>query len=190
MKNPLLLIGVIGLLLLAIGCNNRPATPAVTETAGQYTDTMPGQAGVSADSTDIPLDENQTMYVVIADSGTDYWQLERTMFNLHCNTGLNIDTQGKSFNQEKGEITLAEDDEDEMWQGQHYPRRWGEDFLSLEQLYFYDTVTQVENRSQTMVLVAGLFDNRISADSLASVISKYAPATFVMQSSIYMGCMH
>lgn len=194
MQTPSLLLTFIALLLSVTACNNKPSAPVAEEVVSAYADTLPGQVGMAEntaeDTTYATENYNQTMYLVIADSGSNYWQLEHAMFKLHNSTGLAIDTQGKLFNPEKGQITVAEDDEDEMWRGEYFLRRYGEDFLSLEQLASYEPNPGLENSSKTMILMAGLFSNRASADSLAAVIRPHAPGTFVMQSSIYMGCMH
>lgn len=212
MKNHLLL-SVMGLWLALAGCNNKPASSAQTVTAMQAGDTTSATAFADAyvstptfdgdyvltttfygdyvteNDTFSTLDEYADMYLVVVDTGTNYWQLEHTMFTLNSKLGLKIDTMNRHYNKASNMVVLADDDEDDIWRGEYYPRRGGEDFLSIEYWQYFD-LNENKHTDTTFALVAGMFDNTLNADSMAGIIKPYQPTVFVMKSNIYMGCMH
>lgn len=185
LQKPSLIFSVTLLLLNA--CNTKPLPVQKEEVLNEYSDTLPGQLG-EVDDGDGENAENMevTMYVVMADSGKDYWKLENEMFALNKVTGLAVDTMNRHYDEQKSLVVLADEDEDEMYRGNYFPRRYGSDFLSIEMLSSF----QNEADANSFALVCGLFENKNSADSMAAVIKKQHPAVFVMSSTIYMGCIH
>lgn len=202
MKNHLLL-RVIGLVLALAGCNNKPAPLAQTVAVMQTGDTTSATAfaGDDVSTTTFDVDdvtESDTFstldyfvdkYLVVVDTGTNYWQLEHTMFTLKSKLGLKIDTMGRYYNAGKNDVVLPDDDEDDIYAGNYFPRRYSDDFLSIENMSFYRPGLQT-GAANTFLLVSGLYDNPSSADSMAGIIKPYQPTVFVMKSKIYMGCMH
>lgn len=177
------------LTIVLASCGN--ATDNTKENA-DATDTSTVQPVMShADSVAEGLiyDESQdyaTMYMVIPDTGKDYYKIRQKMFDIHNKTKLSIDTLGKYFDQAKQKIILPEDSEDEMYAGDYIFRRFGEDFMSIEYLSSY----QERCDEHTMALVAGIFDNKNSADSLMTIITKAGFPCHVMQTEMFVGCMH
>lgn len=130
--------------------------------------------------------ETATYFVVIADTSLDYENLRREMFSLNMQLGIPIDTMGRYFNKKKNLIALPDDDEDEIYAGEYYPRRFPSENLSIEYLNFY----QQPSQSKAMALVTGIYESLQSADSALAVQIKVYPKSFKISSQIYTGCMH
>ena len=141
--------------------------------------------GVDTSETDGQLNAYADYYVLVVDTGKSYDELRTKMFNLHQSSNLAIDTLGRYYDRTKGLIQLPDDDDDEMYAGEYYPRRYPSQYLSLEYLEEYHPVSE----AKTIALVAGIYETKVSADSALNAIKPRENA-FVQKSRIYVGCMH
>ncbi len=148
-------------------------------------DTAP--AGADQDSFLLGMnDQTATYFVVVTDTGSSYHRLHEYMMALHQSASLEIDTMGRGYNKAKDLIALPEDDEDEMYAGEYFPRRFPSTNLSLEYLSLY----REHAHPKTIALIAGIYGTAPEADSAASVLRKQRTGAFVLKSEIYIGCMH
>ncbi|NQY44027.1 MAG: hypothetical protein HRT87_11870 [Legionellales bacterium] len=107
-------------------------------------------------------DEYMNAYIVIADNGLDYVKMQDRMLDLSNEFKLDVDTMGRIYNVTKDLISLPIDDEDEIYAGEYFPRRYPSTSLSLEYLDYYD-----EKKGEKVIgLVAGIFDNKADANNL------------------------
>lgn len=150
---------------------------------------LPGKKPVKADNDTLAEDESvdafADYYVVVADTGPDYHRLHDKMFALKDATGLAIDTMGRFFNEKKDLIALPDNDSDEVYAGDYFPRRSPSQNLSLEYMAEY----KPGSKSKTIALIAGIYENKSSADSALKTILPQGNA-FAIKSRIYVGCMH
>ena len=130
--------------------------------------------------------ETATYYIVIADTGRDYYKLRQSMERIGTSLNIPIDMMGRSYNTSKNLIALPDDDEDEIYAGDYYPRRVPSEFLSLEYLDFYLPKT----KPNTIVLVAGIYEKREQANRMLKKIKKKAPKAYVLKANVFVGCMH
>ncbi len=144
----------------------------------------------SAANKDAMIDEAsrdyQTVYLAISDTGGNYYQLQTLMYQLHAATPLAIDTLNRYYNPTKKEIVVAENDKDEMYRGEYFPRRFPGNELSIEHM---NTYNQNSNNS-TFALVAAICETKASADSVLKIIAPSAKKAFVIKGEIYAGCIH
>jgi hypothetical protein len=126
-------------------------------------------------------------YLVVADTGTDYYALRGLLEEIGQLTGQGIDTFGRYYNAEKDSLILPEDDEDEMWAGAYFPRREMTPAGSIEYL---DAYRRRDTSTRMLAAVAGLFADQRGADSMLALIRKKYQAAWVMKTEVYMGCMH
>ncbi len=140
-------------------------------------------ADEAADTTDY---ENATYYIVVADTGLDYDRLRQKMLSLNNDLRIPIDTMGRLYNKSKNLIALPDNDEDEEYAGQYYPRRFPSEHFSLEYLAFYDR----EAGEKTIALVSGIYENESRADSAMIVLRKSEKEAFKIKADIFIGCMH
>jgi len=127
-----------------------------------------------------------TVYTVVVDTGQEYTYLQQMMYDISRETGLGVDTMGRYYDTEKQRIILPDTAEDELYRGDYYPRRGSSTALSIEYYTIYDTAAI----GKTMALIAGIYDNRHSADSLLEIIRARHSQAWVINAWMYMGCLH
>ena len=129
---------------------------------------------------------NATYFVVIADTSLDYSILSKKMFDLNRKLNISIDTMGRFYNKTKNLIALPDNDEDEIYAGDYFPRRFPSENLSLEYLDFY----QRQAGEKTIALVTGIYETEKNADSALTILQKTEKKVFKIKAEIYVGCMH
>ncbi|MGD1842496.1 MAG: hypothetical protein ACFB0B_16630 [Thermonemataceae bacterium] len=135
-------------------------------------------------------EEYLNAYVVIADTSNHYFTLKKQMFALHESLSIEIDTLGRGFNIHKNLICLPEDDEDELYAGSYFPRRYASNILSLEYLNFYTNEPEQQVSEKTIVLVVLISGNLVEAQKRLRQITPYAKNAFIINTKLYQGCMH
>lgn len=172
--------------LLFAGCNS-----GVENKQPASDGTLPGNNSVIQDSayTDsitTDNDEYGTLYFTIVDTGQDYAPLNSKMYALQKELQWPIDTMNRYYNKQKKKIVVPDNDEDEMYRGEYFPRRFPSESMSLE---YYKTY--IDRSTETNIaLVAGIYETRKSADSLLAVLRQHAPNSFVTEGRVFLGCMH
>ena len=140
-----------------------------------------------ADIIEDTIDYNYAdFYIVIADTGQNYYELEKKMISLSSDLNLKTDSSALYYDEEKKRIVLPEDHPDEIYAGDYYPRRFPSEHLSLEYLNLYIR----SSGENTIALVSGIYDKKEGADSLLQEIQKIEPDAFKVKTNMYVGCMH
>ncbi|HOS48742.1 MAG TPA: hypothetical protein PLG57_08905 [Bacteroidia bacterium] len=177
---------VILLLFILAGCgeSNSPKT-GISEPI-QKVDSIV-KLDSSVNSVDSSIYQDYTNYwVVIADTGLKYDRLLNQMLVLNDKVKLPIDSMGRFYNRKKDLIALPDNDEDEIYAGDYYPRRFESDYLSIEYLKYYTSASQ----EKMMSIVAGIFIDESSADSVLTQIRNYKSSAYKIQANLYTGCIH
>jgi len=130
--------------------------------------------------------ENATYFVIVADTSSDYYLLNKKMYTLSLQTGIPIDTMGRFYNKTKNLIALPDNSEDEIYAGDYFPRRFPSQNLSLEYLNFY----REKSGEKTIALVTGIYETENSADSAMTALQKTEIKAFKIKANIYIGCLH
>lgn len=181
---------ILLLIPLIAACNS----PHKKEVVNQKTDTIIKDSATTSPLVEIEEDSINWFadyYLVIADKSSNYNDLHKKMFALHNDYQLEIDTLGRYYNSKRNEIIVPEDDEDEIYQGQYYPRRYESESVSIEYEYIYlNDQLEPKKYPTTMLLVAGMYADKEKADRLQNILQKNFPETFVLKSKVYQGCMH
>ena len=138
---------------------------------------------IAEDTTDY---NNATYFLVVADTNQDYSILHKKMFDLNSKLKIPIDTMGRFYNKTKNLIALPDNDGDEIYAGDYFPRRFPSDNLSLEYLSFY----QRQAGEKTIALVTGIYETEQSADSALTVLHNTEKKVFKIKADIYVGCTH
>ncbi|QNN40869.1 hypothetical protein [Pedobacter roseus] len=125
-------------------------------------------------------------YVAVLDTNMNYNPIHSKMFSTSEALNIPIDTLGRYYNKKKDEIILPENDEDEIYAGEYFPRRNAEENLSLEYLNMY----KPDAKAKTIALVAGIYADKDSATIALKKLKTIEPKAFVLKSKIYVGCMH
>lgn len=130
--------------------------------------------------------ETVTYFVVVADTSSNYYALHKKMFELNRQLSIPIDTMGRFYNETKKLITLPDEDEDDIYAGDYFPRRFPSNNLSLEYLDFY----QEKAGEKTIALVTGIYETEKNADNAMIVLQKIEKNVFKIKANIYVGCLH
>lgn len=164
----------LGFLLFLISCNS---------SKDHFTDT--------STYSDFERAQYADYYLVIPHKSFVCNDLKNTMLAINDQYHLEIDTMGRYFDKTKQQIVLPEENEDELYRGEYFPRRFESETLSIENAYFYTENTIEPKQYPTeMIVVSGMFANKSKADSLKTVLKGTYPKTYVLKSKIYIGCMH
>ena len=93
---------------------------------------------------------------------------------------------GRFYNKAKDLIALPDDDEDELYAGDYFPKRFPSETLSLEYLNFYHQNSGVK----TIALVTGIFESEKSADSVSLLLKTVENSVFKITAEMDISCMH
>jgi len=126
------------------------------------------------------------IYVVVADTSQVYQDLKIKMIDLREKLNIEIDTMGRGYDLKKDLICLPENDEDEIYAGDYFPRRYPTETLSIEYLDFYDR----ENGEKSIGIIVGMFDKKDKAENSLKKLKDFTNRGFIIKANIYMGCMH
>ncbi|MBO9702523.1 MAG: hypothetical protein J7604_20095 [Sporocytophaga sp.] len=190
------LIYIVALVAL-LSCASEENKP--TEVLASDTSVVEKQPDVSEEAVETSEESDLELnYIVSVAEGYNYDSLKTIALQTADKLSFKFDTLGRYYNPQKG-IVLPDDDEDEMWAGEYFFRRNGENLVSVEMSYAY-TDTSISNnepelekhRQDTtkMFVLAMMYLNKKSADSLANIIKVDYPSAKVFPAQIYMGCMH
>jgi hypothetical protein len=177
---------LIGLGALFCSCRTEETSSGSLPVRGDIMDTT---AGVAIEDTSYSWDPSEAMadvVVTIADTGRTYEALHRMMRRLASVLPAEIDTMGRYYDPVRDSILVPMDDEDELYVGQYYPRRFEGNTLSIEYLDQYDTTAA----PGTMALVTGLWANDLQADSALQLLRVHMPRAYQVHALVYQGCMH
>ena len=154
--------------------------------SGIEVSTSDSNTQISEADPDSLVSEYEQYYVVVVDTGLDYYSLHKKMFEIHSRLNISIDTMGRYYNRKKDLIALPDDDEDEMYAGTYFHRRFPSENLSLEYLQSYNH----ESNEKTIALVSGIFNSEHDADSALSAVQQFNKNSFKIKANIYIGCIH
>jgi hypothetical protein len=131
-------------------------------------------------------EETAAYFIVVADTGKNYYVLNQKMYELRDRLHMQVDTMDRYYNKKKDLISLPISHEDKMYAGDYFPRRFPSEYLSLEYLNFY----REQASKKTIALVTGIYETSSSADSALSVLQNVEKNSFVFKTNIYVGCAH
>ena len=133
-------------------------------------------------------EENETAFIVVLDTSDQF----NKMFDLALRTSkkfnIQFDTFQKTYFSETNLWGVSMSSEDVMYSGEYFPRRHGDEkeILSLEYQNWYDH----SSRDKNLMLVANIFHFSMDAEESVARWRPFFPNAFILQSEIYMGCMH
>jgi hypothetical protein len=147
----------------------------------------------------ISEDEYELKYVVSVSAGYNYDSLRRMAVEVSDFFNFKFDTLSRYFNSTKKKIVLPDNYDDDMWAGEYFFRRFGDDFVSVEMSSAYiDTLTEKNEiardvfykDSLKMFVFANMYSSKSQADSLVKLLKPKFQHARSIPTQIYMGCMH
>lgn len=185
----LAILPVISFIFLAACSQSREKNRIVEDTIAQKEDivkTVPVEKPVEQKVEEDTSGNFADYYVAVLDTNANYNPIHSKMFSASKALKIPIDTLGRYYNKKKDKIILPENDEDEIYAGEYFPRRNAEENLSLEYLNMYKS----DAKARTIALVAGIYADKDSATAALKKLKAIEPKAFVLKSKIYIGCMH
>lgn len=179
------IISALSIALLLSSCGDATRQDGTATTDSLRKDTLVATAPPT-DTLNPEYSDYALYYIAIADTGNNYYALDEEMYDISIMMNYPIDTMGRYYDKKKKKIVLSDKDEDEMYRGEYFPRRGPDEHLSLEHLGYFDT-SRTDN---TMALMAGIYENQQSADSMVGLLKKHAPTAYTLKAWLYIGCMH
>jgi hypothetical protein len=174
---------------LFIACNNtatKSKAPAVTDTSAIEAKSPKSTPLVERDTITATEAEDEWLprYVLVTDTGNNYFALQKQMVaQAHLN-GLRIDSMGRFYDAKKNLIRLPDNSDDEIYAGDYFPRRDDNEYLSIEYLNTY----KGDAKEKTMAVIAGIYISKSGADSAYARLNDQK--SFILKTDIYQGCMH
>jgi hypothetical protein len=132
------------------------------------------------------VNEYQTFYLVTIAEGNNYDTLLKVAHSAAKSLHLKVDLMNRSYNPEKG-IVVNDDDEDEIYRGEYYPRRSSGNFVSIE---MKDAFIDNEKDHMRMLIISNIFENASQADSVLNIAKAEFPSARAVKAELFMGCMH
>lgn len=133
------------------------------------------------------LNENyMNIYVVVADTSQVYQDLKIKMIDLREKLNIEIDTMGRGYDLKKDLICLPENDQDEMYAGDYFPRRFPSKTISIEYLSLYNR----ESGEKSIGIIVGIFDNKNKAENSLKKLKDFTNGAYIIKANIYRGCLH
>jgi len=137
---------------------------------------------------DLPEQESAIYYLVQVASGHNFDSLKAISSNAVSVLGSKFSMLDRVYKPGKG-IIVPENDGDEIYAGEYYPRRPFDDqnFVSIEMASGF---CDKEADTLEMVSVAGVYSLKSQADSVATLLKGKIPTVKTIQQEMYLGCMH
>lgn len=185
-------IPFIIILLYFVSCSN-----SSTETSNQ-TAVIVDSSNTLNDNHPIES-EYELNYVISVASGYNYDSLREIAIEVSHFLKLKFDTLNRYYNTENKKIILHEDDPDDIWAGDYYLRRGGDDFVSIEMQTAYIDTALVKDQKATelfyadtlkMFVFANIYKDKKTADSLLKILKPKYKQSIIIPTEMYMGCMH
>lgn len=173
------------LMLLICSCTNGESNQSTAN--NNAIKTQPLKGTIQDDVTYYEGESEETdFFVVICDTGTDYYLLRNQMLRMSQIIKSPIDSLDRYYDTDKKELILPEKYEDEMYAGQYYPRRFEGDFMSIEYLNQFND----KSNPKTLAIVAGIYANKSEADNRKMLLNQNGFIAHSSKCKLYTGCMH
>ncbi len=133
-------------------------------------------------------EENETAFIVVLDTSDQFNKMYDLALRTSKKFNIPFDTFQKTYFSETNLWGVSMSSEDEIYRGEYFPRRHGDEkeILSLEYQNWYDH----SSRDKNLMLVANIFHFSMDAEESVARWRPYFPNAFILQREIYMGCMH
>lgn len=122
-------------------------------------------------------------YILILKSTKDY--NEAVNFARDASKKLSIEFDNENTRYSKEEGIYYEGTDDPLYEGKYYPRRYTEEFISLENSGYYKGFAD-----GFIIVVGGIYnDRKASKQALGKVKTVYHDA-YIKKTKMWMGCIH
>ncbi|MFL5729450.1 MAG: hypothetical protein ACJ75J_08190 [Cytophagaceae bacterium] len=138
------------------------------------------------DDSSATANESATFYLITLTEGYKYDSLQRFAKEAARKLHLDYDQMDRIYKPGKG-IVVKDDDDDEMYRGQYYPRRFSGNFVSIE---MKSSFIRTETDAMKMLVISNIFEKSSQADSALTIVKAKYPSAQKVETVLYTGCMH
>ncbi|HYV95794.1 MAG TPA: hypothetical protein VE978_28745 [Chitinophagales bacterium] len=129
------------------------------------------------------------VYIVFAGTSLDFHALDSV-----CNKIAIVTSEKYSnklvYDKQRGMI-VPDSSDDELYAGDYSPRRYPEESISIEMLwYYFQNASLLSDSDKRMAIVTGIFENKSDAQENLKKIRPVVPDAYIKRIELYMGCMH
>lgn len=129
-------------------------------------------------------DSNNKMYVIVTDTSENYQELYQEMEVVKKRFHLKDKTMGRIYNSKKKKLCYPDDFEDEIAQGEYFPRKYRDKGVSIEYMSYY-----MKAKQNTFGLVVLLTKKKKKAERYLAKVKKHKPDAFLLYTEMYSdGC--
>jgi hypothetical protein len=190
---------ILVLMVLCMACNpersgsDSSKDTIVQDTIANSSDSLNAEVesnNSTDDSTYNEMMDFQTYHILTITEGYNFDSLKAVSKEVADRLNTTVDYMGRIYDPSKG-IIVPPDDEDEIYRGEYFPRRFEGNTISIEMGYaLADSTERIKGDRMKMVVVAGLFTERNTSDSILGIVKSSFPAARVITRDLYVGCMH
>ena len=137
------------------------------------------------------IDESTVIrFVVLGGVSGDFNYLHKLSKKIGKVTGENYYSNGLVYDKKRGMI-VPDSSSDEIYAGSYFPRRYAEESISIEMLWYYTTPQgSFGSTDQRMAIITGIFATKSEAEANLKKVKLVNPNAYINKVNIYMGCMH
>jgi hypothetical protein len=99
---------------------------------------------------------------------------------------LKYDQMNRIYKSGKG-VVLKDNDEDEMYRGKYFPRRFAGNFVSIE---MKNAFIEKETQPMRMLIISNIFEKTSQADGVLQIAKNKFPTVRLVETKLFTGCMH
>jgi len=176
------------IILLMCDCKQKPAAIKENKIDSILTQNTVVIEDTTEKQIDDPEQEYANYYLIQVATGHNFDSLKTISSNAVSILKSKFSMLDRIYKSGKG-IIVPENDGDEIYSGEYYPRRPFDDqnFVSIEMANGF---SDKEADTLQMVAIAGVYSLKSQADSVATLLKGKIPTVKTIQHEMYLGCMH
>ena len=185
-------ISLLAIVIFAIQCKpslkKEKSTNIDTINSGELNQSVLENGAEAVSDAETKNEDYETAFVIVLDTSEQFNKIFHLAMATSKKYQIEFDTTERTYFPETNIWGVSQSSSDEIYRGQYFPRRKGDekDKLSLEYMYWYDK----KSNDKKLMLVSNIFSFSMDAEQSVAAWRKSFPQAFILQCEMYMGCMH
>lgn len=185
-------ISLLAVVIFAIQCTpslkKEKSTNIDSINSGELNQSVLENGAEATSDAETKNEDYETAFVIVLDTSEQFYKMYDLAMATSKKYQIEFDTTERAYFPETNIWGVSQSSSDEMYRGQYFPRRKGDekDKLSLEYMYWYDK----KSNDKKLMLVSNIFSFSMDAEQSVAAWRKSFPQAFILQCEMYMGCMH
>lgn len=185
-------ISLLAVVIFAIQCTpslkKEKSTNIDSINSGELNQSVLENGAEAVSDTETKNEDYETAFVIMLDTSEQFYKMYDLAMATSKKYQIEFDTTERTYFPETNIWGVSQSSSDEIYRGQYFPRRKGDEKekLSLEYMYWYDK----KSNDKKLMLVSNIFSFSMDAEQSVAAWRKSFPQAFILQCEMYMGCMH